>query len=122
LPWDEVLHRYVWSGLLPATLMLLIGALVRRLLPHQLFVYILGRGFFGALLAGTLTGWGAILLHGVPAGIELDELMIGRWLSAWGDAFLTGMIAAIFVAFRPGWLATYSDRIYLQPERRDDAG
>jgi len=44
---------------------------------------------------------------------ELAELMVGRWLSAWGDAVLTGMLVAIFVAFRPEWLATYSDRLYL---------
>ena len=39
--------------------------------------------------------------------------MLGRWLSAWSDAFLTGMLVAIFVAFRPQWLATYSDHLYL---------
>lgn len=26
---------------------------------------------------------------------------------------MTGMLVAIFVAFRPQWLATYSDRLYL---------
>ena len=39
--------------------------------------------------------------------------MLGRGLAAWGDAWLCGMMAAIFVAFRPQWLATYADRIYL---------
>jgi hypothetical protein len=33
---------------------------------------------------------------------------------AWGDAVLTGMIVAIFVAFKPEWLATWSDHRYLQ--------
>jgi len=27
------------------------------------------------------------------------------------------MLAAIFVAFRPDWLATYTDRIYLPDDR-----
>ena len=36
---------------------------------------------------------------------------------AWGDAFLTGMFAAIFVAFAPQWLATWSDRNYLKPPK-----
>jgi uncharacterized membrane protein len=35
-------------------------------------------------------------------------------LMAWGDGFMTGMMAAIFVAFRPQWLATWSDRLYLK--------
>jgi len=38
---------------------------------------------------------------------------VGLWLAAWGDAWLAGMLVAIFVAFRPEWLATYADRIYL---------
>jgi len=48
------------------------------------------------------------VLRAVLAG----DLMLGRWLAAWGDAWLCGMIGAIFVAFRPQWLATYADRIF----------
>jgi uncharacterized membrane protein len=40
--------------------------------------------------------------------------MVGHWLMAWGDAFLTGMMAAIFVAYKPQWLATWSDQLYLK--------
>ena len=32
---------------------------------------------------------------------------------AWGEAFATGMLVAIFVAFKPEWLATWSDARYL---------
>jgi uncharacterized membrane protein len=113
LGWAEALHRGVWLGLLPATLALLLGAGVRRWLPHHLMVYILGRGFFATLLAGSLTGAAALALHGGLAELSDTELMLGRWLSAWGDAFITGMFTAIFVAFRPQWLATYTDRLYL---------
>ena len=42
----ETLSRAVWLGLAPATVALALGAAVRRWLPHHLFVYILGRGFF----------------------------------------------------------------------------
>ena len=38
-------------------------------------------------------------------------------LMAWGDAFLTGMFGAIFVAFVPQWLATWSDQRYLKPPK-----
>ena len=40
------------------------------------------------------------------------------WLIAWGEAFLTGALTAIFVAFRPQWLLTYSDERYLPPPVR----
>ena len=62
-----------------------------------------------------LSGALSMALHGATPGLDPDEQMIGRWLAAWGDAFLVGMLVAIFVAFRPHWLATYSDRLYLRP-------
>ncbi|HJV69855.1 hypothetical protein [Ideonella sp.] len=109
----EALHRMVWLGIVPATLALGLGAAIRRWLPHHLFVYILGRGFFASLLALAISGWLALAWHGSPAGTLVADLAVGRWLAAWGDAFLTGMMVAIFVALRPEWLATYSDRLYL---------
>lgn len=109
----EALGRLAWLGVVPATLAFGLGAAVRRWLPHHLFVYILGRGFFASLLALAFSGWLALAWRGAPEGTQAADLFIGRWLAAWGDAFLTGMMVAIFVALRPQWLATYSDRLYL---------
>ncbi len=111
----EVLHRLVWLGLVPGSLALVMGAGVRRWLPHHLFVYILGRGFATTLVCTALAGLLSVWFQGMPprGTVDWTELLVGRWLAAWGDAVLTGMIVSIFVAFRPQWLATYSDRIYL---------
>ena len=113
LDWVEGLHRLVWLGLVPASLAMAMGAALRRWLPHHLFIYILGRGFFataGAVAAaGALSAW----LFGVPASLSLDDVLLARGLSAFSEAFLTGGLVAIFVAFRPQWLATYTDRLYL---------
>ena len=113
----DALHRVVWLGLVPATLAMLVGAAMRRWLPRHLFVYILGRGFFATALAVAGAGALAALLYGVPANLSLDDVLLARGLAAWGDAFLTGGMAAIFVAFRPQWLATYTDHIYLPKDR-----
>ena len=110
LPFVEALHRLVWLGAVPGTLTLVIGAMLRRWLPHHLFIYILGRGFFGTLLSCVLAGWATLSLQPGPVP---PELYIARWLTAFGEAFLTGMVVAILVAFRPHWLATYTDRLYL---------
>lgn len=114
---DEAVQRYLWLGLAPATAALALGAAVRRWLPRHLMVYILGRGFFVTALATTAAGVLAVWAQGAPAGLAASDVMLGRWLAAWGDAWLTGMVVAIFVAFRPQWLATYTDRLYLPDDR-----
>ena len=112
---EAVLSQWVWLGLVPATLALGIGALLRRFVPANPFVYTLGRGFLGTALAV----FGAGLLQEFAqrwlTGASLQDALVARWLMAWGDAFLTGMFCAIFVAFAPQWLATWSDRRYLRP-------
>ena len=113
LGWTEALGAIAWQGVAPATLALILGALVRRFLGTHLFVYVLGRAFLGTVLclfaSGALSQWSGHQLPGV--GDELS--LVARWLMAWGDAFVTGMLTAIFVAFKPQWLATWSDPLYL---------
>jgi uncharacterized membrane protein len=114
--WQQQLDMAVWLGIVPVTLSFLLGMALRRWVWRNLFVYILGRGFLGTALcvfaAGALAQWsGQTLAEAVEPGLAL----VARWLIAWGDAFLIGMMAAVCVAFRPQWLATWSDRLYIQP-------
>lgn len=114
-PLQAVLSQWVWVGLVPATLALAIGWALRRWLPPNVFIYTLGRGFFGT--AAALFASGALYegIHHLMGGVTLHEALVARWLMAWGDAFLTGLFAAVFVAFAPQWLATWSDERYLRP-------
>ncbi|RVU43292.1 hypothetical protein [Rubrivivax rivuli] len=109
----DALQRLVWLGLVPMTLALALGAALRRWLPKHLFIYILGRGFLATALAvgaaGALSAW----VQGVPPTLAVEDVVLARVLAAFGDAFITGMLVAVFVAFRPQWLATYTDRLYL---------
>ena len=109
----QALAYAVWQGIVPGTLALLLGALIRRLTGEHLFVYVLGRAFLGTAVcvfaAGMLAQWAGKPLPGV--GSELS--LVARWLMAWGDGTLTGMVCAVFVAFKPEWLATWSDTLYL---------
>jgi uncharacterized membrane protein len=107
------LSQLVWLGLMPSALCLGLGAVLRRWLPPQVFVYILGRGFIGTALCVFAAGVLYELLYHVVGGVDTGDALVARWLMAWGDAFLTGMLVAVFVAFKPEWLATWSDRRYL---------
>ena len=113
MPWQQALALTTWQGVVPATLALALGALLRRFVVHHLFVYILGRGFLGTVLclfvSSLLGQWAG---HHLP-GVEEDLGTIAHWLMAWGDGFMTGMLCAIFVAFKPQWLATWSDALYI---------
>ncbi len=128
LSWGDALGLAVWQGVVPATLALLLGWLMRRLITTRaftgarIFVYVLGRGFLGTALcifaAGTLSQWAGHVLPGVGEQLSL----VARWLMAWGDAVITGMLCAVFVAFKPEWLATWSDDLYLPPPPRSGPG
>ena len=111
---DTAAALIVWQGLLPATFVLLLGAALRRWVSHHPFVYVLGRGFLGSVLcifaASLLAQWTGHELPNVSSGLSV----IAFWLMAWGDAFITGMVCAVFVAFKPQWLATWSDQMYLK--------
>ena len=114
--WEQAVALTTWQGVVPATLALGLGALLRRFVAHHLFVYVLGRAFLGTVvclfISNLLAQWAGHTLPGVD-----DQLStIAHWLMAWGDGFLTGMLCAIFVAFRPQWLATWSDRLYLESQ------
>ena len=114
LDWADAVGTIAWQGVVPATLALALGAVIRRLIGTQPFVYVLGRAFLGTavclFLANVLGQWSGHSL----AGVEGDLSLVARGLMAWGDAFVTGMLTAIFVAFKPEWLATWSDRLYLR--------
>jgi uncharacterized membrane protein len=115
MPWDTALDLTVWLGLVPATLALAMGAAVRRWIGLHLFVYVLCRAFLGTVLCVFLSGVLAQYSgHSLP-GIDDDLSLVAHWLVAWGDAFLTGLFTSILVAYKPDWLATWSDRLYLTP-------
>jgi uncharacterized membrane protein len=110
----QAVSHLAWNGIVAASIGLGLGLAMRRWLPHHVFVFILGRGFIATaaalMAAGALSAWRQPL----PPGLQLESVLVGHWLMAWGEAFTTGMLVAIFVAFKPQWLASWSDERYLK--------
>ncbi len=91
-------------------------------LPAHLFIYIFVNGFItaalGMLLTSLLLVW-LLLAAGVyPAPILWESAFPVFLLLAWGEAFLTGLLTAVFVALKPQLLATFDDARYLQVQNQ----
>lgn len=112
-----------WSGLLPATLVLLLGHGVRKAFGPQPLAYMLGRAFLVPM--ATLAACGAAagaLTHGLTGPMG-DLQRVAVVLLALGEASWSCAIVSLLVAWRPRYLATWSDALYLprparQPARR----
>jgi uncharacterized membrane protein len=109
----QALTLTVWSGVLPATLVLVLGHAVRKTFGRHPVAYMVGRAFFVPMLALGLCGvFAALLGHGLGgASGELQRVALA--LLAMGEASWTCAIASLLVAYRPQWLATWSDEAYL---------
>jgi len=110
----EVLSLTVWAGLLPATAVLVLGQLVRKAFGPNPLAYLLGRAFFVPMLAlaGCALAAGACGLPLTARPDSLECVVVG--LMAMGEASWTCAVASLLVACRPGWLATWSDALYLR--------
>lgn len=114
---EEALASTVWSGVLPATAVLLLGHAVRRAFGMHPLAYLIGRAYavpLVALLACTLaSAWAG----GGLAGSGGTTAFVAAFLMAMGEAAWTGALACMLVAWQPRWLATWSDARYLRPQK-----
>jgi len=103
--------------LLPALLTIAIQRLVQARLPRNVFVYIFVTGFGGTLAANVLATLAFVgmawLFSAAPQPAPWGDYLSYRLLLCWGEAMLTGMLVAVFVVYRPQWMTTFRDEIYL---------
>ncbi len=104
--------------LTPVAVCRAIRGFAARKLPNHLFIYIFINGFFAAALSMLITGAVVIALldaANIYADVPLwSTAFVVFFLITWGEAFLSGLLTAIFVAFAPQLLATFDDGHYLQ--------
>jgi uncharacterized membrane protein len=117
LSWESASLTALVSGALPAVTAHLVLKAAEARLPDNFFIYVFVAAFFGAALAMIASGACAALLiaTGLPAapspGADWLPMLI---LLGFGEATLTGMLAALFVVYRPTWVGTFSDARYLR--------
>ena len=121
IDWIGLAPRFIWMAAVPGLVTAALQAGMRRWLPRHLFVFILGHGYFAALLAAIVAGslrvaWLVNMGVATDIGLTAADRLTGVVIIAFGEAFLTGMLVAIFVIYRPQWVVTFRDSDYL----RDD--
>ena len=123
---DQALPLLV-LGVAPAWLIWLITRGLRRWLPPNLFVFLLGAGFLGLFAAYALpllaaAGLGAWALAGASGPPLRTQALTDYWammlpyalLLASGEAWLEGMLTTLLVVFAPGSVRLFDERHYLR--------
>ncbi len=91
---------------------------VERWLPPNYFIYVFAAAYGGAALAvlgAVLTVIAVLWLGGVYGLAQLaDKYFPLVVLLMVPEAFITGIVIALLVAFRPHWVSTFDDNRYLK--------
>jgi len=116
--WQGFAINALILGVLPVTLTQFILVLVRSLLPKHFFIYVLVNGFltagFVALASGYLAA-GLLVWSGSFAMSELEQNLIPFFpLMFLPEAMLNGWLITILVLYRPNWVSSFDDELYLK--------
>ncbi|MFZ6689459.1 energy-coupling factor ABC transporter permease [Undibacterium sp. SXout11W] len=114
--WLNIGTNIILLAIFPCFLSDLILRKTQRYLPQHMFVYLFGNGFFGAFFVNAATGLFAITAHSLllPTNPTSSDAYAFMLLLAWGEAFLIGFLITIFVVYKPAWVFTFDDQIYLR--------
>ncbi len=105
-------------GIIPATITQISLVLVRTYLPKNFFIYVLGNGFFTAWIATTIAGYTAAWIlvgSGTTSYEHLSNTIIPFFpLIFFPEAFINSWAVTILVCYRPNWIHSFSDDLYIQ--------
>jgi uncharacterized membrane protein len=109
------------EGAVPVFFVSWLHGAVQRRLPHNYFVYFFVTVFFGSMLAFNLAGAARLLVlagaGALPSAQLADEWLVFLPLMSFGEPFLNGIVLAMAVVYRPQWVASFDDRLYLAPRK-----
>jgi uncharacterized membrane protein len=116
--WQSIgLNLLLMAGL-PVLFSYLLYSQAHHKLPHNVFIYIFVDAFIASGLSVVLLGLTDTLLLSLAGTYSLEYLSHNYLpyfvLMGWSEAMLTGMAVTLMVAYRPHWLITFSDRLYVK--------
>ncbi|HSD42944.1 MAG TPA: energy-coupling factor ABC transporter permease [Burkholderiales bacterium] len=115
--WPAVGARVLLAGAVPVFVSHAVLKIAEARLPANFFVYVFGGGFFGgalAMAAASAAATGAIALSSPGDATPVDAWTAMVLMLASGEATLTGMLITLFVVYKPAWVGTFRDEVYLR--------
>ncbi|MBD3727656.1 MAG: energy-coupling factor ABC transporter permease [Moraxella osloensis] len=115
--WDAFGINILFMGALPVYTTWFAWVLAQKYLSKHFFVYTFINSFLvgGLSMAVTILGLSVVLVWGdVQEWYKVQhEFLALLPMMAAPEAFINGFVMTVLVAFKPEWLATFSDRDYL---------
>jgi uncharacterized membrane protein len=116
--WEMFAVNSLLLAVIPVTLSQVSLVVVRSRLPKNFFIFVLGNGFFTAGIAAFVTLHLAAWLLGA-SGAMTPAQVADRYvpffpLLALPEAFINGWMITALVAFRPDWVYSFSDELYIR--------
>lgn len=116
--WSSLPGSFLTLGAVPVLVTWLALNASRRYLPPNPFVYIFVCAFFGAAAAMLVAVMAnSVLLLGAKQ-VSFSELREGYLailpLMMFPEAFINGLIVTGLVVFKPAWIASFDDDLYLK--------
>lgn len=116
--WQSLGVNLLVMAVLPAMFSYACYSQAYHKLPNHAFIYIFLNAFLVAGLSIMLVGLVDSMLLSWSGAYKSEVLghdyLPYFILMAWPEAILTGMAVSLMVAYRPGWLSTFSDQRYIQ--------
>jgi uncharacterized membrane protein len=117
-PWTAWGANLVCYGLLPVAFVTALHRVVQRTLPRNYFVYFFVTVFAGSMLAFNLAGAARLGLL-AASGTLVEAKVAGEYLvflpmMSFAEAFVNGIVMAMAVVYRPDWVASFDDAVYLR--------
>jgi uncharacterized membrane protein len=119
--WGSFGANLLCMGIVPALFTAWLHELVHAKLPHNYFIYFFVTVFAGSALAFNIAGLGRLGLLAASGSLEAahvgPEYLAVLPFMSFGEAFANGIVMAMAVVYRPKWVMSFDDRLYLARRR-----
>jgi uncharacterized membrane protein len=122
--WSSFGANLLCMAVVPALFTAWFHEFIHSRLPHNYFVYFFVTVFVGSALAFNLAGLARLAVLAASGTLEAahvgPEYFAVLPFMSFGEATVNGMVMAMAVVYRPSWVMSFDDRLYLRKRADGD--